>query len=149
MSNDAAVLRSFVSFPGEHSQAESTRPMLIHASREPAKDAVWLAYLRSLPDKRTVSFVVANNAERIWRYLRPLANNIAIPDAAVTEGGGLFMSWDRGKHHLEIELLPNGRYEWFYRNRSTDAFAGEYNYPATTVLPPALLAQFRLVAENA
>lgn len=122
-------------------------PMLVYSSTEPAPDEAWLKYLRSLRANGVISQFVANNTERIWRRLKPLASNVAVPDAAVTESGGLFMSWDRGVHHLEIEILPEGRYEWFYRNRHTDVFAGDYNYPAT-VLAPELLAQFRLVAEH-
>lgn len=32
--------------------------------------------------------------------------------------------WDKGEHHLEIDLTPQG-YEWFYRNRTTEHFEGD------------------------
>ena len=147
MQNDAAAFsESVVTFPiQEHHIRE--KPVLVYSSNSPARDADWLDYLRSLPAKGAISYVAENTAEKIWRKLRPLANNVSVPDAAVTNDGGLFMSWDRGAHHLEIELHPNGRYEWFYRNRSTDNFGGEYDYPSI-LIPPDLLTQFRLVAEN-
>lgn len=122
-------------------------PTLIYSSPGPARDAAWLNYLRSLRVRGVLSQLVANNAEQLWRLLRSLASNAAIPEAAVTDDGGLFMSWDRGVHHLEVEILPEGKYEWFYRNRQTDSFGGDYNYPASA-LAPELLAQFRLIAEQ-
>jgi len=30
------------------------------------------------------------------------------------------MVWDRERHHLEIEISPSGRYDWFYRDRQAD-----------------------------
>lgn len=129
-----------------HASRQRSGPVLIYSNPKPAHDAKWLDYLRSLPE-RGVSRLVAANAEQMWRRLRPLAIKIATPSAEVTEAGGLFMSWERNAHHLEIEMMPTGRYEWFYRNRLTDEFGGDYDYPAK-VMTPELLAQFRLVAEN-
>ncbi|MGH9322443.1 MAG: hypothetical protein ACRD3V_21480 [Vicinamibacteria bacterium] len=35
------------------------------------------------------------------------------------------MVWDRDHHHLEIEVFPSGRYDWFYRDRQTERYWGE------------------------
>ncbi len=147
MQNNAASYSVNMVSLADTRQALWPRPVLVYSNPKPARDTEWLSYVRSLAANRVVPQIVATNAEQMWRRLRPLALDIAIPDAAVTDSGTLFISWDRGVHHLEIELLPNGRYEWFYRNRDTDNVGGEYNYPASFISRDLML-QFRLVAEN-
>ncbi|HYI08972.1 MAG TPA: hypothetical protein VEK57_07855 [Thermoanaerobaculia bacterium] len=82
---------------------------------------------------------IAAAAERLWRSIRPVAGSVSVPDAVATETGGIFMSWDRGDHHVEIELMSTGRYDWFYRNRRTGHYGGGEDFP-TQVLAPELLS---------
>lgn len=45
------------------------------------------------------------------------------------------MVWDRGDHHFEIELLPDGIYDWFYMNRSSATRGGEEEQPLGVCSP--------------
>lgn len=55
------------------------------------------------------------------------AGQLSPPYATVTEPGGLVMTWDSGPHHFEIEILAEGRYDWFYLDRSSGERLGEEN----------------------
>lgn len=110
----------------------------------PEKERRWLEYLRSLPYSGAVSPFIAASAEHLWRGVRPVAGSVAVPDAVATETGGIFMSWDRGHHHLEIELMSSGRYDWFYRNRKSGVYGGGEDFPVQVVAPD-LLSQLLLV----
>ena len=103
----------------------------------------WLTYLRGLPDSGAVSSYIAAAAEHLWRAIRPIAGSVSVPDAVATETGGIFMSWDRGDHHVEIELMSTGRYDWFYRDRRTGNYGGGEDFPIQ-VLAPELLSQLLL-----
>ncbi|HYK04996.1 MAG TPA: hypothetical protein VE974_24795 [Thermoanaerobaculia bacterium] len=110
----------------------------------PERELRWLEYLRSLPYSGATSSFIAASAERLWRSIRPTAGSLSVPDAVATETGGIFMSWDRGDHHLEIELMSSGRYDWFYRNRKTGAYGGGEDFPIQ-VIAPELVSQLMLV----
>lgn len=47
------------------------------------------------------------------------------PPAVSTGERTVFMSWDVGPHHLEVEVETGKPSEWFYRNRVTGELAGE------------------------
>lgn len=49
-----------------------------------------------------------------------------LPPAAACSGpdGVMFYSWDRGRYHLEVEILPDNTAEFFYRDRETEEFWG-------------------------
>ena len=77
----------------------------------------WLSYLRSLASRKLATPAVAVAAEHLWRGLRASVPAITRPNASPTDDGGLSMSWNLGKHYLEIEIRPSSRYDWFYRDR--------------------------------
>jgi hypothetical protein len=77
----------------------------------------WLAYLRSLASRKLASSVVALAAEHLWHGLRASVPPITRPNASPTDEGGLSMSWNLGRHYLEIEIRPSAKYDWFYRDR--------------------------------
>lgn len=104
----------------------------------PERERRWLDYLRTLPDSGAVSPFLAASAERLWRQLRPIAGATSIPEALATEAGGVLMVWDRGHHHLEIELMSSGTYDWFYRNRKTGTYAGGEDFPVQLLAPELL-----------
>lgn len=38
------------------------------------------------------------------------------------------MTWDSGPHHFEIETFADGRYDWFYLDRSSGERFGEEDH---------------------
>ena len=53
----------------------------------------------------------------------------SVPQGALTEEGTYQLVWDHGRHHLLAEILPTGRYDWFYRDRETGRLDGEEDLP--------------------
>jgi hypothetical protein len=106
----------------------------------------WLNYLRNLPQSGAVSPFIAASAEQMWRDYQPADGKLPIPDAVATESGGILLAWDRDEHHVEIELMPSGSYDWLYRNRKTASYAGGEDL-AFQILVPELLWHLLLTAE--
>jgi hypothetical protein len=78
-------------------------------------DERWLSYLQSLA--RREPSTVPEAAEQLWLGLRASVPAISRPNASPTDDGGLSMSWNLGRHYLEIDTRPSGEYDWFYRDR--------------------------------
>jgi hypothetical protein len=78
----------------------------------------WMSYVRSLADRQLATVGVAFATEQLWQRLRTAVPAITRPNASPTDELGLSMSWNRGRHYLEIEVHPSGEYDWFYRDRT-------------------------------
>jgi hypothetical protein len=75
------------------------------------------------------------------------ASGYALPVPAACSGpnGQMLYSWDRGRHHLELELFPQGEVlgEFFYRDRESDELWSE-EYEAGGNLKPEIVRKLRL-----
>jgi hypothetical protein len=107
----------------------------------------WQHFLQVVAAKGAVSPLAIKAADHIVNNLRSFSTAIDLPRAMPSADRGLLMTWDAVAHHLELEIGPTGRYEWFYRNRRTGEFTGGENYPYT-VMPLELLVLFRAAAER-
>lgn len=76
--------------------------------------STWLQYLSAHP-----------LADQLWVKLTATGIVIRLPLAQSTEEGGIFFAWDEGPHHLDIDLLTNGKLEWFYRHCDSGVHAGD------------------------
>lgn len=67
----------------------------------------------------------ATQARRAWWAVWE-ATGFALPVPAASSGpnGEMFYSWDRGRHHLELEIISRQPAEFFYRNRVTGELWG-------------------------
>jgi len=94
----------------------------------------WERYLRNLaepsgplPDYRV------RQIEVLWEYLQGrVEKDLPLPHAMASEAGEFVMTWDRDPHHFEIEVLSNGRYDWFYLDRVSGERLGEDEHPLGT-----------------
>jgi hypothetical protein len=77
----------------------------------------WLLYLRSLATRKLATPAVGAAAEHLWCGLLASVPAITRPNARPTDEGGLSMSWNLGRHYLEIGVRPSAKYDWFYRDR--------------------------------
>jgi hypothetical protein len=68
---------------------------------------------------------------------------ITPPNASPTDDDGILMSWTCNGRHLEIEMMSDGTYEWFYRHRASNTAEGGENNDETLAEP--LLAHIREV----
>lgn len=66
---------------------------------------------------------------------------LPVPVGSTREDGHAMLSWDQGAHHFEAELLPEGRVEWFYRNRDGLESPWEAESEFGAALPDGALAR--------
>jgi hypothetical protein len=69
--------------------------------------------------------VCAKQVRDFWSAIERGAESVSPPYAAVTPEGGLSMTWDQGRHHFEIDVTSDGKYDWFYMDRESESRAGE------------------------
>lgn len=124
--------------PSTHTTQVSTFREVFGLEWSPA-DA-WAAYLDRLPDRQLAKSVVA-----FWREAKPLGP-LPVPTAIPFEGS-MHLAWDHGQHHLDVDLFPDGTFEWFYRNRSTNELDGTDESRATG-MPEAFARRVRLVVQD-
>lgn len=97
----------------------------------------WLEFLESLDNEIVVSF---------WKML--LRYNIRIPDTAGKTEEGIVFCWDSSKHHLDIDLLDDKTWEWFYSSRDFCYHDGDENLSVSDEIPSKLLKYLNLVASE-
>ena len=82
------------------------------------EDEKWTAFLNGLSGN------YADAARALWGKLVRSVPQIRIPQAGPTPDGSFQLVWDRGEHHVEVDVYPEGHLEWFYRNRRTGEVEG-------------------------
>ncbi len=85
----------------------------------------WQAYLDRIRESSELRVGIAETVRDVWTELTRRIPGLDPPHAAPTEDGELIMVWDRGHNHFEVEITTRDKYEWFYRDRQTDTYAGE------------------------
>ncbi len=83
--------------------------------------ASWANYRKKL--NGVIPGPFAGRVRKLWSDLER-ETSCPIPHAGPTPQGSFIMSWDRDRHHLEVELFAEGRHEWFYCDRKTDFHEG-------------------------
>jgi hypothetical protein len=90
---------------------------ILAAAARHALHLAWLDEVSSGPDASITSGVAAV-ARAAWESVcEASAGRMPVPAACTGPDGELFSSWDRARHHLEVEVLPDAPAEWFYRDR--------------------------------
>lgn len=90
----------------------------------------WERFLRDLAaPPGTLSPQIARQVLELWQAIERSGGDVPPPFAAATEAGGFSMTWDRGRHHFEIEVLSDGTYDWFYMDRDSEGRAGAEGVP--------------------
>jgi hypothetical protein len=89
-------------------------------------------YLREVSSMGELSPITPETAlvaRRAWRAILEASRfRMPVPAACTGPDGQMFYSWDRDRHHLELEITADRPSEFFYRDRETDELWGEdYN----------------------
>lgn len=105
----------------------------------------WNTYLDSLSGVTEVSAQAVETTRRLWASLRQRIPSLIVPAADPLESGTLQLVWDAGRTHVDVDVLPNGAFEWFYRDRTTGLTSGEDDC-APDALPDALCAFLGMLA---
>lgn len=94
----------------------------------------WERYLRDLAEPMgPLPGQRVRQIEVLWEGLRrQVEQNLPVPHAMASEAGEFVMTWDHGPHHFEIEVFPDGRYDWFYLDRTSGERLGQDEHPLGT-----------------
>ncbi len=90
---------------------------------ESAPERDWRRYLEHL----TSIGLATSHTEHVrcyWARLRHVLPTVRIPAAGPTADGALQLAWDRGRHHVDLDIYADGRVDWFYLDRNTGETAG-------------------------
>lgn len=55
-------------------------------------------------------------------------SSLGQPTACQTGEGGVYMCWEKGRHHLEVEVTPSRSIEWLYMDVESGRFDGGETY---------------------
>jgi hypothetical protein len=85
-------------------------------------------------------------SEAAWDVLADMLDvvgpDLEIPDAIPGVDGKLFYTWKRDDQYLELEMLPDGTAEFFFRNRKTgDTWSEAFRLGQS--LPSRAIAEIR------
>jgi hypothetical protein len=82
-------------------------------------------------------------ASKAWQLIWKASDyKMPVPAACTGPDGRMFYSWDRGRHHLELEIIPGQPAEFFYRDRETEQLWGE-DYRIGDTLSSEAIAKLR------
>src|SRR5205809_6924017 len=74
-------------------------------------------YLHQLAQDQIICKPTMARTLEAWGRLAAAAKGLPAPDATPGPDGQVLYTWDRDRHHLELEILPAGPAEFFYRDR--------------------------------
>ena len=96
----------------------------------------FLAFIDTLPDD------LASVVQATWSKVEGRSPGF-LPAPLVDERdeGGVLLSWDKGIHHLDVEITAEGALDFFYLNRVTDE-KWDIEAMATDVIPEKVMEAF-------
>lgn len=106
----------------------------------------WAGFVKTL---RAESVSQAAVVDEACRLVRRIVGINRYPTTSPTGGGNVQMAWANGSHYFDLEALPDGRIEWFYRNRANNQEMAGSDEPLTLDefcrLPAKMMGALRLV----
>lgn len=90
----------------------------------PADSASWRAFLDSL-ESRGLPIQQRSAFRDLWTHVRnAIGARVTLPAVDTTDEGQLVMRWSTPGFYAEAEVSPDGKYEWFFRDRLLDRHSG-------------------------
>jgi hypothetical protein len=97
-------------------------------------DRPWRRYLQGLAQEGTFSAAHIQKVERIWDELRRRAAvPLPIPRTQPTGRGAIQIAWYSNRYTVEIDVVPDGRFEWFCRDRVSGEISGTDDEPTEEI----------------
>src|SRR5437588_11368997 len=101
-------------------------------------------YLNQMVDQELITLRVARLAWNAWTALsNSTGNALLVPDACPGPDGELLYTWDRGDHHLELEIFADTPAEFFYENDASGE-VGEATLVIGEPVPAEMLDRLQL-----
>lgn len=93
-------------------------------------DRPWRRYLDGLTQPAgPFSGFQVRAVMRIWQNLTRAVGPLPLPRTQATVGGAIQIAWYSDRYTAEIDVLPDGRIEWFFRDRVTNSVLGTDDEP--------------------
>jgi hypothetical protein len=110
------------------------------------RDRPWRDYLDGLSRPRGgISFTHVSKVKQLWDTLGDrLGQRLPLPLTKPTSSGAIQLAWDAGRYYVEIDVLPAGELEWFFRDRESKEVDGTDEDPVVG-LPPELVERLKHV----
>jgi hypothetical protein len=106
-----------------------------------------LHYLRRVSTVGTDPPITQQTADQArkawWAVWEATTYALPIPAACTGPDGQMLYVWDRGRHHLELEIIPGQPAEFFYRDRETEELWAE-DYIVGGPLPAEAVEKLKL-----
>jgi len=100
----------------------------------------------STGDDATITPETALQAGEAWQQIwLASGGKIPVPSACTNADGKVFYSWDCGRYHLDLDIIPGEPAEFFFCNRETDEYWCE-DYLIGTPLPREVVSKLDLFA---
>jgi hypothetical protein len=101
----------------------------------------------SAGDDPLITPTTATLAAQAWEQVRAATGDtMPVPAACTGPDGQMFYGWDRGRYHLELEIVPGEPAYFFFCDRETDRYWGE-DFTVGDPLPGPVLAILSYFAE--
>jgi hypothetical protein len=116
----------------------------LNADRSGDERLRWIAYLASLDDRVASGELTEAQGSRFlstWRNARRAAPGLRRPSVGRTEDDRLHLSWafaDRPGVVFTVDIEPDGRIDWFYRNATEQSIDGTEDEPEADLPEKAL-----------
>ena len=102
--------------------------------------------LSALAEKSSVS--LGRSIEQAWDRIKGnVPGVLRVPTVEIRDQREALLTWDRGVHHLDVEVTEDGLLDFFYLNRETNE-AWDYVVSTKSRLPETILSRlncFRVV----
>jgi hypothetical protein len=100
----------------------------------------------STGDDPPITPETASQAGEAWKQIwLASGGKISVPSACTNVDGKVFYSWDCGRYHLDLDIVPGGPAEFFFCDRETEQYWCE-DYRIGTPLPAEVVSKLSLFA---
>lgn len=98
-------------------------------------------YLANLPEQKVVPAT-----KRFLRSLYQLTG-VPVPDpqALLSEYGYMALAWEKGNDQFSVEVFPNGKLDWFWRDSLTEEVLAD---EGVSVISPEFIERFANAIEE-
>jgi hypothetical protein len=137
--------------PARHPARESSSARAARRMVSAKAFAMHLEHLNFLKrvssgDEAAITPATAARAAKAWHQIWAASGGtIPVPSACTNTDGKVYYSWDSGRYHLDMDIVPDEPAGIFFCDREKDEYWYE-DYQIGSPLPEAVVAKLNLFA---